>query len=91
MSDMTSGTNNKFVTRFIALVFMGLAFAGCAVILSNGERSQQYFRWRSVYATLDPAEYPETVGASAHMYRGTADERFVHALEALLDGIVPSS
>ncbi len=59
--------------------------------LSNRERSQQYFRWRSVYATLDPAEYPETVGASAHMYRGTADERFVHALEALLDGIVPSS
>jgi AcrR family transcriptional regulator len=59
--------------------------------LSNGERSQQYFRWRSVYATLDPAEYPETVGASAHMYRGTADERFVHALEALLDGIVPSA
>ena len=58
--------------------------------LSNRERSQQYFRWRSVYATLDPAEYPETVGASAHLYRGTADERFVHALEALLDGIVPS-
>jgi TetR/AcrR family transcriptional regulator, tetracycline repressor protein len=59
--------------------------------LSNSERSQQYFRWRSVYATLDPAEYPETVAASAHLYRGTADERFVHALEALLDGIVPSS
>jgi hypothetical protein len=39
MSDMTSGTHNKFVTRFIALVFMGLAFAGCAVVLSNGERS----------------------------------------------------
>ena len=58
--------------------------------LSDGERSQQYFRWRSVYATLDPAEYPETVGASADLYSGTADERFVHALEALLDGIVPS-
>ncbi len=55
--------------------------------LSNRERSQQYFRWRSVYATLDPAEYPETVSASSHLYRGTAEERFVHALEALLDGI----
>lgn len=55
--------------------------------LTNRERSQQYFRWRSVYATLDPAEYPHTVAASAHLYRGTAEERFVHALERLLDGI----
>ncbi|MCB0999793.1 MAG: TetR/AcrR family transcriptional regulator C-terminal domain-containing protein [Acidimicrobiales bacterium] len=55
--------------------------------LTNRERSQQYFRWRSVYATLDPTEYPHTVAASSHLYRGTADERFVHALERLLDGI----
>ncbi len=55
--------------------------------LSNRERSQQYFRWRSVYATLDPAEYPHTVAASSHLYRGTAEERFVHALDRLLDGI----
>ena len=58
--------------------------------LSNRERSQQYFRWRSVYATLDPVEYPETVAASSHLYSGTADERFVHALERLLDGLAPT-
>jgi TetR/AcrR family transcriptional regulator, tetracycline repressor protein len=55
--------------------------------LSNRERSQQYFQWRSVYATLDPVEYPDTVAAASHLYRGTAEERFVHALERLLDGI----
>lgn len=36
---MTGGTNTKPMTRFVALLFMGLAFAGCALILSNGERS----------------------------------------------------
>lgn len=36
---MSGGTNSKFMSRFMALLFMGLAFAGCAVILSNGERS----------------------------------------------------
>jgi AcrR family transcriptional regulator len=59
--------------------------------LSTAERSRQYSRWRSAYATLDPAEHPEIVGASSHLYRGTAEERFVHALEALLDGITATS
>lgn len=36
---MSGGTNSKFMSRFVALLFMGLAFAGCALILSNGERS----------------------------------------------------
>lgn len=36
---MTSGANSKPMTRFVALLFMGLAFAGCAMILSSGERS----------------------------------------------------
>ncbi len=58
--------------------------------MSDRERSQQYTRWRSVYAALDPAEYPETVAASASMYRGTAEDRFVHALGRLLDGLVPT-
>ena len=56
--------------------------------LTGTERSQQYFRWRSVYATLDADAYPDTVAASAHLYRGTAEDRFVHALERLLDGLV---
>ena len=36
---MPGGTNSKFMSRFAALLFMALAFAGCAMILSNGERS----------------------------------------------------
>lgn len=35
---MTSGTNSKFVSRLVAIVFMGLAFAGCLAMLSSGER-----------------------------------------------------
>ncbi len=36
---MTDGANTKFVSRLMAVIFMGLAFAGCAIILSSGERS----------------------------------------------------
>lgn len=39
MSGMTDGANSKFISRLLAVVFMGLAFAGCAMILSSGERS----------------------------------------------------
>lgn len=36
---MTDDTKGKFVTRFIALLFMGMAFAGCAAILSSHDSS----------------------------------------------------
>ena len=36
---MTSGANTKFVTRFIAVTFVGLTFAGCAMMFLNGEKS----------------------------------------------------
>lgn len=36
---MSGGTNSKLVSRFMAVLFMGLAFVGCALILSSGERS----------------------------------------------------
>ena len=36
---MTDGANSKFVSRLMAVLLVGLAFAGCAMILSNGERS----------------------------------------------------
>lgn len=55
--------------------------------LGPTERSQQYFRWRAVYAAVDPVVYPDTVAAAPHLYRGTADDRFVHALDRLLDGL----
>ena len=36
---MTSGANSKFVTRFLAVLFVGLAFAGCAAIFVQSEKS----------------------------------------------------
>jgi hypothetical protein len=36
---MSGGTNSKLMTRVLAMLFMALAFAGCALILSSGERS----------------------------------------------------
>jgi TetR/AcrR family transcriptional regulator, tetracycline repressor protein len=59
--------------------------------LSAPERAQQYMRWRSAYSTLDPSQHPESVAAAAYLYRGTAEHRFTHALERLLDGLAASS
>lgn len=36
---MTGGTNSKFLSRMMAVVFIGLAFAGCAAMFVQGERS----------------------------------------------------
>jgi AcrR family transcriptional regulator len=84
------GTSALAYHSVIELTVGSAAIDAALHSLSNRERSQQYFRWRSVYATLDPAEYPHTVATSTQLYRGTAEERFVHALERLLDGIAPA-
>lgn len=36
---MTNGANGKTLTRLIAVLFMGLAFAACAVMLGSGSES----------------------------------------------------
>jgi hypothetical protein len=36
---MTSGANGKILTRLIAVLFMGLAFTACAVMLGSGNDS----------------------------------------------------
>lgn len=36
---MTSGANNKFFSRIVVVGLMALAFAGCAAILIQGDRS----------------------------------------------------
>lgn len=38
-TDMTGGANSKFISRFIAVLFIGLAFAGCAAMFVQGEKS----------------------------------------------------
>ena len=34
-----TNTNSKFVTRFLAVLFVGLTFAGCAAMFEQGEKS----------------------------------------------------
>ena len=36
---MTNGANGKTLTRLIAVLFMGLAFAACALMLGSGNES----------------------------------------------------
>ncbi|MDP3737242.1 MAG: hypothetical protein Q8R02_07625 [Hyphomonadaceae bacterium] len=35
---MTGGTNNRVFSRIVVVGLMALAFAGCAVMLSSGNR-----------------------------------------------------
>ena len=50
-------------------------------------RRRAYREWRAHYGTLDPAEFPNAVAVAGHLYEGSADDRFVFALDALLLGI----
>lgn len=50
-------------------------------------RTRAYRAWREHYADLDPAEFPSSVAVSAHLYDGSADDRFRFALDALLAGL----
>jgi TetR/AcrR family transcriptional regulator, tetracycline repressor protein len=56
--------------------------------LEAADRKRQYAAWRSTYASLDPDQHPHAVAAAPHLYRGTAQQRFLGALDALLDGLV---
>ena len=48
------------------------------------ERRRAYRAWRDHYASLDAERFPHAVAAAAHLYDGTADTRFDHALTTLL-------
>lgn len=58
--------------------------------LEPAERQARYQEWRTAYAAL-PSSFPASRRVASHLYRGSAEDRFVAALERLLDGIVPSS
>lgn len=55
------------------------------------ERRAIYAAWRRTYAVLDTEGFPHAVATAAHLYAGTADERFEYALARLLDGIAHRS
>lgn len=55
---------------------------------SPAERREIYGQWRRKYEQLDGQQYPNAVAVAGHLYRGSADDRFEVALDALLDGLV---
>ncbi len=66
------------------------AIDAAVAALGDADRERTYARWRAVYAALDPTAHPSSVAAAPHLYRGSAEDRFRHALEALLDGLTAS-
>jgi TetR/AcrR family tetracycline transcriptional repressor len=51
------------------------------------ERDRAYAEWRSDYAALDAEAFPHSVAMASSLYPGSADARFVFALDRLLDGL----
>jgi AcrR family transcriptional regulator len=51
-------------------------------------RRRAYREWRAAYSQLDPSRFPHAVAIAEHLYEGSADQRFEHALDALLAGLV---
>lgn len=51
------------------------------------ERAAAYRRFRATYAALDEAAFPASTSAAAHLWVGTADDRYLYALDRMLDGI----
>jgi TetR/AcrR family transcriptional regulator, tetracycline repressor protein len=55
--------------------------------LDPDERVARYGAWRRTYAALDESVFPTSVVLSPHLYDGSADARFVFALDTLLTGL----
>ncbi len=55
--------------------------------MSASDRDRTYAEWRADYAVLDAEVFPHSVAMAATLYPGTADDRFVFALDRLLDGL----
>ena len=50
-------------------------------------RDATYAEWRADYSGLEPSTFPHSVEMANALYPGTADDRFVYALDRLLDGL----
>ena len=55
--------------------------------MASAARDAIYAEWRSDYAALDANAFPHSVATAKSLYPGTADDRFVFALDRLLDGL----
>ncbi len=72
----------------IELTVGSAAIDAAVAALPAAERAAAYDRWRDDYATLDADGFPAVRAVAAHLYRGTADERFEDALDLMLAGLV---
>lgn len=50
-----------------------------------------YRAWRDDYRRLDPSDLPALSAVAAHLYRGTAAQRFERALDAVIASIAPDT
>jgi AcrR family transcriptional regulator len=71
----------------IELTIGSAAIDASLAVMPAAARAGTYETWRDAYARLDPHRYPSSVELSAALYPGTADDRFVFALDRLLDGL----
>ena len=55
--------------------------------LRPAERAAAYRGFGAAYAALDPASHPRSVALAERLWTGTAQDRFAHALDRLLDGL----
>lgn len=71
----------------IALTVGGTAIDAPVAQLPAAEREALYERWRADYRGLDAARFPHVAAVADRLYRGSAEARFAHALELMLDGL----
>jgi AcrR family transcriptional regulator len=70
---------------------VGAASLDAEAATERSVRRSTYAAWRTVYAGLPAADFPHSRAVAPHLYRGTADDRFAFALDALLHGLVAAN
>lgn len=58
--------------------------------LGHAGATATYRAWRDDYRRLDPNDLPALSVVAAHLYRGTAAQRFERALDAVIASIAPA-
>jgi TetR/AcrR family transcriptional regulator, tetracycline repressor protein len=75
----------------IELTVGSAAIDASVAALPSHDRSAAYARWRRHYRNADPAVRPASRHAAKELYAGTAERRFLVAVNALIDGLVAGS
>jgi AcrR family transcriptional regulator len=72
----------------IELTVGAAAIDGAVASLGAAERRATYAAWRRAYRSLSRERYPASRRAAPYLYRGSADQRFALAVDALLAGLL---